>query len=205
MSLTRKLLSTMGLNEDQVEQIIEAHTETVNAIKEERDNFKAEAEKLPGVQKELDKLKKAVESPEESPYKAQYEQAVEEKTKLEKEFNQFKETQAAKETKAKRESAARAYFKEKNITKDADLEIVMRGSRDEIDALELDDDGKIKDAKALDALVDGIYSKFVVTEGTQGAKTSTPPANNGGESKPVSRAAQMAQQYRNEHYGTKED
>ena len=82
MSLTRKLLSTMGLNEDQVEQIIEAHTETVNAIKEERDNFKAEAEKLPGVQKELDKLKKAVENKEESPYKAQYEQAVEEKTKL---------------------------------------------------------------------------------------------------------------------------
>ena len=203
MSLTRKLLSTMGLNEDQVEQIIEAHTETVNAIKEERDNFKAEAEKLPGVQKELDKLKKAVENTEESPYKAQYEQAVEEKTKLEKEFNQYKETQAAKETKAKREAAARAYFKEKNITKDADLEIVMRGSRDEIGAL--DDEGKIKDAKALDALVDGIYSKFVVTEGTQGAKTSTPPANNGGESKPVSRAAQMAQQYRNEHYGTKED
>jgi hypothetical protein len=53
MALTRKFLKAMGIEEEKIEQIIDAHTETVNALKEERDNFKADAEKLPNVQKQL--------------------------------------------------------------------------------------------------------------------------------------------------------
>ena len=39
MSLTRKFLSAMGIEEDKIEQIIDAHTDTVNALKEARDGF----------------------------------------------------------------------------------------------------------------------------------------------------------------------
>ena len=52
MAMTRKFLKAMGIEEEKIEQIIEAHTETVNALKEERDKFKGDAEKLPTVQKE---------------------------------------------------------------------------------------------------------------------------------------------------------
>ena len=47
----------MGIEEEKIDQIIEAHTETVDALKESRDTYKADAEKLPNVQKELDELR----------------------------------------------------------------------------------------------------------------------------------------------------
>ena len=46
MALTRKLLSALGIEADKIEQIIDAHTETVEALKKERDEFKAKAADL---------------------------------------------------------------------------------------------------------------------------------------------------------------
>ena len=57
MAMTRKFLKAMGIEEDQIEQIIEAHTETVSALKDERDSYKEDAEKLADVQKELNTAK----------------------------------------------------------------------------------------------------------------------------------------------------
>lgn len=203
MALTRKALAAMGIESEKIEQIMELHLGVVEDIKAERDKEKANAEeakkaaeKIPEIQKELDGLK--AEKEEALSYKKRYED-------IKAEFDKFKETQAAAKKKSDIEAAAKAYFKEKKITGEDNLEIVMRGCRDEIGALELDDEGKIKDTKALDDLVGGVYAKFVATEGVKGADTSTPPANNGGDSKAPSKAAQMALQYRNEHYGTKED
>ena len=69
MALTRKLLKGMGLTDEQVETIIEAHTETTDGLKNQLNQYKADAEKLPGVQKELDDLKAAGDGG----YKAKYE------------------------------------------------------------------------------------------------------------------------------------
>ena len=57
MALTRSFLKGMGLTDEQVGAIIEAHTETTDALKEQRDSYKKSADKLAGVQKELDDLK----------------------------------------------------------------------------------------------------------------------------------------------------
>ena len=65
----------------------------------------------------------------------------------------------AKESKAAKEKAVRAYFESKNIT-GANLDLAMRGCGEEMAALELDGE-KIKDTKALDALVDGTYKGLV--------------------------------------------
>ena len=56
MALTRKLLKGMGLTDEQVDTIIEAHTDTVDGLKADIGKYKADAEKLPGIQKELDDL-----------------------------------------------------------------------------------------------------------------------------------------------------
>lgn len=55
----------------------------------------------------------------------------------------------------------------------------MRGCGEEMAALELDGE-KIKDTKALDALVDGTYKGLVSTTQTKGANPANPPANTGG-------------------------
>ena len=50
MSLTRNSLKGMGLADEQVSAIIEMHTESTEALKAQRDEFKADAEKLAEVQ-----------------------------------------------------------------------------------------------------------------------------------------------------------
>lgn len=148
MGLTRKLLKGMGLTDEQVDTIIEAHTDTVDGLKADVTRYKADAEKLPGVQKQLDDLKAAGDGG----YKEKYE-------KEHSAFEAFKTDITAKESKAAKEKAVRAYFESKNIT-GANLDLAMRGCGEEMSALELDGE-KIKDTKSLDALVDGTYKSLV--------------------------------------------
>ena len=162
MALTRKLLKGMGLTDEQVDTIIEAHTDTVDGLKEQVKTYKADAEKLPNVQKELDDLKAAGDG------------GWEEKAKdFEKKYNDLVAENKNKETKAAKESAAKAFFESKGITGNS-LEIAMRGSSAEIAALDLDGE-KIKDSSALDALVNGTFKALVSTTTTKGANISNPP------------------------------
>ena len=162
MSLTRKLLKGMGLTDEQVDTIIEAHTDTVDGLKEQVMTYKADAEKLPNVQKELDDLKAAGDGG----FKEKFE-------KEHSDFENFKKTIQEKETKAAKESAAKAFFESKGITGNS-LEIAMRGSSAEIAALDLDGE-KIKDSSALDALVNGTFKALVSTTTTKGANIPNPP------------------------------
>jgi hypothetical protein len=163
MSITRKLLKGMGLTEEQVDTIIEAHTETVDGLKADVSRYKADAGKLAGVQKELDDLKAAGDGG----YKVKYE-------KEHSDFEAFKSNITAKEAKAAKEKAVRAFFESKNIT-GANLDLAMRGCGEEMAALEMDGD-KIKDTKGLDALLSGAYKGLVSTMQQQGANPANPPA-----------------------------
>lgn len=157
----------MGLTDEQVDTIIEAHTDTVDGLKADVSKYKTDAEKLPGVQKQLDDLKAAGDGG----YKEKYE-------KEHSAFETYKSTVTAKESKAAKEKAVLAYFESKNIT-GANLDLAMRGCGEEMAALELDGE-KIKDTKSLDALVDGTYKGLVSTTQTKGANPANPPANTGG-------------------------
>ena len=165
MALTRKSLKAMGLTDEQVDSIIEMHTDTVDGLKEQVNTYKADAEKLPNVQKELDDLK----AMGDGGYKEKYE-------KEHKAFEDYKADVTAKESKAAKEKAVRAYFESKNIT-GSNLDLAMRGCGEEMSALVMEGD-KIKDTTSLDALIDGAYKSLVYTEHTQGANPATPPANN---------------------------
>ena len=97
--------------------------------------------------------------------------------KVKKELDDLKADISNKEANAAKEKAVRAYYESKNITGD-NLELAMRGSRDEMAALELDGD-KPKDTKALDELISGPFAKLVSTTQTKGARTETPPSTGG--------------------------
>lgn len=165
MALTRRLLKGMGLTDEQMDTIIEAHTDTVDGLKADVAKYKADAEQLPKVQRELDTLKAAGDGG----YQEKYE-------KVKKDFDNYKAEIGEKETKAAKEKAVRAYYESKGITGKS-LDIAIRGSGAEINALELDGD-KIKDTSALDELVKETFSGLVSTTETRGAQTSNPPANN---------------------------
>ena len=169
MALTRKLLKGMGLTDEQVDTIIEAHTDTVDGLKDQIATYKADAEKLPGVQKELDDLKK---EGADGGYKAKYE-------KEHKDFQDYKDGITAKETAAAKEKAARAYFQGKGIPADS-MGLVIRGAKAEISGLELDGE-KIKDSTALDALLNGDYKGLVGKTTKTGTETQKPPETSGGK------------------------
>lgn len=168
MSLTRKMLKAMGIEDEKIDQIIEAHTETVDGLKEQITQYKASAEKLPGVQKELDDLKKDNSG---NDYKAKYE-------KEKKDFQDYKNGVAEKESAAAKEKAARAYFESKGIPGES-MGLVIRGAKAEISGLELDGE-KIKDSSALDALLNGDYKGLVGKTVKTGTETQTPPNTSGG-------------------------
>ena len=129
-------------------RLVALHLGVVDPLKDDLTKYKADAEKLPSVQKQLDDLKAAGDGG----YKEKYE-------KEHSAFETFKTDITAKESKAAKEKAVRAYFESKNIT-GANLDLAMRGCVEEMAALEMDGD-KIKDTKSLDALVDGTYKGLV--------------------------------------------
>lgn len=168
----REILSAAGVTSENmseaVDKIIDGHLTSVNALREDIAKYKADAEKLPTVQKELDDMKANTNDS----WKEKHD-------KLKSEFDKYKSDIEAKEAKANKEKAVRAFYESRGIT-GKNLEIAMRGSRAEIDGIELDGD-KIKDASTLDALVKGDFSGLVATTTTKGANTANPPANNGGD------------------------
>lgn len=162
--LTRKSLKAMGLTDEQVDSIVEMHTETVDGLKEKIRIAEEKAADYDEVKKQLEASKGGKD------YKSEYD-------KLKGEFDKYKKDVTEKETAAAKNKAVRAYFESKGI-KGANLEIAMRGAKDEISALELDGD-KIKDTKSLDALISGDYKGLIVSESTKGADPVNPPAGGG--------------------------
>lgn len=177
MALTRKFLSAMGIEDDKIDQIIEAHRDTVDGLKDEADKNKADAEKLKSVQKELNEAKEAMANGDKSPYKVKYEAKVEELEELQKEFDKYKADVDAKAITAKKTEAYRQLLKEAGVSEKR-IDAVLRVSP--IDDVELDKDGKIKDAEKLTENIKSEWADFIVTQSEQGADVSTPPQNNGG-------------------------
>lgn len=170
MSLTRKMLKAMGIEDEKVDQIIEAHTETVEALKEKAAAAEKNAKSVPELQKQLQKAQDDLKAAKQDDWKDKHDA-------LKRQFDDYKAEQTAKELGAAKERAVRAYFEGKNIT-GKNLELAMRASGEEINAVELVD-GKLKDTAALDTLIAGAFAGLVSNQRQQGAKTSNPPATGG--------------------------
>lgn len=153
----------MGIEEDKIDSIIEAHTETVDALKKERDGYKVDAEQLVEVRKQLDDAKN-VDS-----FKDKYDT-------LKKEFEDYKQAEANKATKLAKTEAYKALLKEIGIS-DKRIDSVVRVS--DIDAIELID-GKINKANELKSSLKEEWSDFIVKQQEQGADTVVPPSGGQG-------------------------
>lgn len=159
MALTRKLLSALGIEADKIEQIIEAHSETVDALKKERDGFKAKADSFDKVKTELDELKEAAKN------SGDY-------NKLKEEYDKYKQDVQKKETLSAKKEALRELAKEE-LTETG---IAKALKFTDFDTFELDDKGAVKDAKTLLKSLKDEWSDYVKTSRTKGADTPTPPS-----------------------------
>lgn len=180
MALTRKMLSAMGIDDEKQDEIINAHIEVVNALKEERDNYKSDSKKAEKLQKELDDLQESMKNGERSPYKVKYEAKVEEYDNLKKEYDDYKNSVSAKELEAKKSSAYKELLKGAGVSEKR-LDSIIKIT--DLNNVELDDEGNLKDAENLTNNIKSEWADFIVTESKQGASVSNPPSNTGGTKK----------------------
>jgi hypothetical protein len=166
MALTRKFLSALGIEEEKAEQIIQAHVDTVDPIKTERDKYKEQAEKVPSLEKEVADLK--AKETGDDPYKEKFEA-------LQKEYDTYKADVEAQATTAKKESAFRHMLKDIGIP-DKRIDSVLKVS--DVNNIELTENG-IKDEETLKAKLKEEWSDFITTIKTEGVNSANPPANNG--------------------------
>ena len=206
MALTRKFLSAMGIEEDKIEEIIGAHTDTVNGLKEEIDKYKGDSQKLASVQKELAEAnkelataKEAMANGDKSPYKVKYEEQKEATDKLQKEFDDYKADVDAKALLAKKTDAYKKLLKEAGIS-DKRIDSILKVTK--LDDMELEEDGTVKDSSKVVEKIKSEWADFIVDTQTHGASTPNPASNNGGSSATPSLASRLAADYQKNLYGS---
>ena len=157
MALSRKFLTALGIEADKVDEIIQAHSETVEGLKNERDSYKADAEKYKATKEELDKANEQLKDlNKEDSYKVKYE---------------------TEKTNASKAAAYKSLLKEIGIS-DKRIDAVARLA--ELDKIKLDKDGKIEGVDDLKKSLSDEWADFIVKDGSKGAETSTPPDGQGG-------------------------
>lgn len=144
MRMTNEYLSGLGLNEEQVEAIMEAHQDTVSAL----EAYKADAEKLPGVQKELDDLKAAGGNY----WKTKYET-------VHTEFEAAKAAEAEREAYKCKEQAYRDLLQAAGIAQKY-VDKVARVSRRDIEGLEIQE-GKVRNPESVIRYIKSEWPEFL--------------------------------------------
>ena len=167
--LTRKFLASKGLEADAIEDIIQAHTETVNALKDKLDGLeelKAENARLKDVEAENDNLKKEVAKHSDKDY-----------DKLKAEFDAYKKDIENKEVRAKKEGAYKDILKDAGIPERHFAKILKYS---DVDGVEFEEDGKIKGADKILESIKEEWSDHIESTQKKGATTTKPPKNTAG-------------------------
>lgn len=193
MSLSRKFLAALGIEAEKIDEIISAHTETVDSLKEQRDGYKADAEKLADVQKKLDDALKLVET-----YKADANKLAEiqdEYTKLKEasekdsgfekkytdlknEYDKYKKDQETKAVKEAKENAYKKLLTDTGVSSKR-LSAILKVTN--FDDIQMDEKGEIKDSDKLKESIKKEWADFIVSEDTKGADVSNPPKRTDGK------------------------
>lgn len=172
--------------------IVDEVKDQLDAAKADAEKYKTEADKLPGIQQELDALKSGED------YKAKYD-------KEHQDFENYKKQIADGEELSKKKAAFRQLLVDEHISEKR-LDAVIRLT--DFTGIKLDKDGKLQDVDGLKKTIGEEWGEYKVTTQKRGAQVATPPSggnagDNGG--KPQSRAAELAAQYRESKYGVRSE
>lgn len=181
MALSRRMLSAMGLEADKIEQIIEAHTETVTGLKQQnadlsdqlakaKETGSADSDKLKEVQEKYDALVKQVEADNKAREGKDYDA-------LKQEFDTYKAEVQEKAVKSAKEKAFRDLLSDMKVS-DKGTSMILKYMG--VSGIELDEEGKLKDAAALRKTVKDDWSDYIPKVEAKGAETQNPPTDGKG-------------------------
>ena len=169
MALTRKFLTALGIDEDKADEIIKAHTETVDALKEQAESSKTDAAEVEKLKKKVEELKKDLADADKSDWEEKY-------NKLKTEYDDYKTDVENKATHSAKEAAYKQLLIDAGISEKR-IATILKVS--DIDGVELDKDGNIKAADKLTDSIKEEWADFIVTEHKEGADVAKPPAKDG--------------------------
>lgn len=170
MSLTRKFLKALGIEEDKIEEIITAHGETVTALKDEIEQAKQGAEDLAATAKERDTLKQRVEA---------LEKASGDAAKVQADFDAYKKQIETDKANACKKALVKKALEAAGANPAAiDL---MIGTVD-LSAVELDGE-KLKDEKAVLKPIKEAHAGLFGTVQQRGTDPLAPLGGSGGTAK----------------------
>ena len=164
MALTRNMLKSMGLDEEKINAIIEGHTESLTGLTAERDRYKAAAESVDSLTRERDEYKQKAEKAGDS-------------AKVQAEFDAYKAGVEKERTNARKSKALDAAFKAAGVQRDTFRATMLRAW--DMDSVELDDKGGIKDPDSVTAAIKKDYADFIAVPGTNPVPPATPPSGGG--------------------------
>ena len=164
----REILSSAGVDaehmSDAVDRIMDGHVTSINALREERDSYKADAEKLPGVQKELDEAKSKGDPEWQKKYEDEHTA-----------FEQYKDQVKSDEQNRAKADLYRAALTKAGVDPKRVAAIMKVTDLSKVSVK----DGKIEDE---DKVTEGIkteWAEFIAKPGSKGATPDNPPANGG--------------------------
>ncbi len=168
MALTRKMLRAMGIEDEKADEIIEAHAETVDALKQKAADAGRGGEEAEGLRKQVEQLKadlaKAKEAGDPDGFKSKYEDEH-------KAFEDYKAQVAAKDADRTKRSLYRKLLAETGVDPKR-LDAVMRVA--DLSKVEVND-GAIQGAEELEKGIREDWADFIPTTSTRGAEPATPP------------------------------
>ena len=152
----------MGIEDKAIESIIEAHSETVNGLKADRDKYKEQAQRVPDLQKKLEEAEAASGSGDE------WQQKYEDERKA---FEDYKVQVATEKAEADKAQAYRGMLMAAGIDPNR-IDTIMRVT--DLSKVEMED-GKLKDTEKLQESAKQEWADFVVKSKTHGSNPATPP------------------------------
>lgn len=172
MALTRSMLKAMGIEDEKIESIISAHSETVEALKGQKADLQEQADKVPSLEQKIQELEAA--KPTED-WEAKYKELEGQREALRQEFDDYKTQVAKEQAEAEKAKLYRAILTDAGIDAQR-IDAVMRVS--DLSTVEVEN-GEIKNAEQVAEQVAKEWAAFIPQQSTTGAKVATPPQSQG--------------------------
>ena len=191
MAFTRKYLASLGLENDKIDAIIEAHTEVTDALKADITKYKTEADKIPDLEKQVEEAKQDKANADKFKADFEAEKAAHDKLKS----DNAAQAETAKKTAALKKLLKDSGYHEKGLDK------IVKYT--DLNSLELDENGNFKNAEKITADIESEWGEYKGKTEKFEHVPDNPPNNGGGSNQP-SRAAQIAARVHENLYGKSE-
>ena len=175
MALTRKLLKGMGLTDEQVDSIVDAHVETVEALKNRISEFETTSGEIENLKKANTDLQNKIDNLTKNGTDA---------AKVQADFDAYKKQIEDEKANSVKEKAVRSLLKTSGVQRDAFLDLLM--GKIDLSTVEMDGEN-VKDAESFVAPIKTQYADCFGTVSDNGVDTNNPPSGgrkgNGGKTR----------------------